>query len=245
MDGGQVCARINTALRSGRLLPVRRLLGVLSAAMIPLALLTASEAAAEDVPPATRYAVGSPAMLLAQDIARRHWGVTPCGGQVSVEWGSDEPSVNARSYWANPRSAYDAPELNVQCRVVFNTTMSYTWVKFCTVLVHEFGHLVGKPHGPDGPDVMSPIYRTPLPACAGEEPGVGASAIELRPAETMPAAPVEVGAPATTRRTKARTDRARARAQARRSQPRARAAAMPLRRYSGAHDGHGHHHHHH
>jgi len=32
--------------------------------------------------------------------------------------------------------------------------------------VHEVGHLVGHPHAADGRDVMSPVLRVPLGACA-------------------------------------------------------------------------------
>lgn len=127
-------------------------------------------ARADDVPPATRFAVGSPAMQLALGIAQANWGMDACGGQVTIEWGADEANINARSYWANPLSSYDNPDQNTQCRIVFNATMSFTWVKFCTVLVHEYGHLTGHPHGADGPDVMSPIYRAPLPACVASDP---------------------------------------------------------------------------
>jgi hypothetical protein len=48
--------------------------------------------------------------------------------------------------------------------------MTYSWPKFCTVLVHEYGHLTGHPHTVDGADVMSPIYRAPLPACTTADP---------------------------------------------------------------------------
>ena len=142
------------------------ILKALVLAVVSLALIGFGESArADDVPASIRYAVGSPGMLTAQDLARRSWGGDPCGGVIDISWGVDDPSINARSYWANPQSAYDAPTLNVQCRIVFNTLLSFDWPKFCTVLVHEYGHLAGHPHSVDGPDVMSPIYRAGLPAC--------------------------------------------------------------------------------
>ena len=35
---------------------------------------------------------------------------------------------------------------NVQCRIVFNRLIAYDWARFCTVLVHEYGHLAGRAH---------------------------------------------------------------------------------------------------
>lgn len=210
MDGGKVTSRIRRRLgRPSTLL-------ALSAALLPAAFLWAGEGAEADTAPASmRYGVGSTGMFVAQDLARRTWGVDPCGGQVEVVWGSDEPLVNARSYWANPRSAYDDPALNVQCRIVFNAALDFSWEKFCTVLVHEYGHLAGRPHGADGPDVMSPVYRAPLPDCA-------ATADPAAPA--APVATEVVDAPIRSRA--ARRPKARAAAQARTSssRPRARVA---------------------
>ena len=220
--------------RAGRRAGSARLLLAASVAMIPLAFATAGSGAAGDVPPATRFAVGSPAMATAQQIARAHWGVDACGGNVAVSWGVDDASINARSYWANPYSAYGHPHLNVHCRIVFNAEMAFTWPKFCTVLVHEYGHLVGRPHGPDGPDVMSPVYRAPLAACAIDEPGV--------PAAPAPAATPVVDAPAA-RTTTTRADRRSAARRARRTarakrRARARQASAALRRFSSADHAH-------
>jgi len=188
MVGGQGNSRIRAVVGSTKTLVV------LSVAMLAGALLGVTPSSrADDVPPATRFAVGSPAMQTALDIARANWGVDACRGQVAIEWGVDEANINARSFWANPVSSYDNPAQNVQCRIVFNSTMTFSWTKFCTVVVHEYGHLTGHPHTVDGPDVMSPIYRAPLPACTTADP----TAVP-EPAPTPTPAPVEVGAPATT-----------------------------------------------
>lgn len=127
---------------------------------------TAIPAAAEAQAPAERYAVGTPALQAAQQIARAHWGVDPCGGQVELVWADDEAAINARATWSNPVAAYGTPEHNASCRITLNPRIPFDWVKLCTVVVHEYGHLAGHPHGEDGPDVMSPLYRAPLPACA-------------------------------------------------------------------------------
>lgn len=164
----------------------RRALQVLGTVLL-LGAVTPSIAAA-DTPPAERFAVGSPAMATAQQIAVAQWGAMPCNGQVTFEWGTDDANINARSYWANPTSAYGAPALNVQCRIVFNSQMRFDWPKFCTVFVHELGHLAGHEHTADGPDVMSPIYRAALPACA-DTPDPSAVAAPSMAAAAMTSAP--------------------------------------------------------
>src|SRR4051812_45152555 len=104
-------------------------------------------------------------MQTAQAIARAHWGLDPCGGQVALSWSALAPMINATSTWTNPRSSYDNPDLNGDCRIEFNTGMDFDWEKFCTVVVHEYGHLAGRPHSPDPHDVMAAFYEDPLPEC--------------------------------------------------------------------------------
>ena len=115
--------------------------------------------------PSATFALGSQPMQAAQAIARQHWGVDPCGGQVAISWVSLAPTINATSTWTNPKSSYDNPDLNGDCRIEFNTGMDFDWEKFCTVVVHEYGHLSGKPHSPDVHDVMAAFYSDPLAEC--------------------------------------------------------------------------------
>jgi hypothetical protein len=228
-----VIARLTIGRRSLGLL-----LALLAALLVPALVATGR---ADDVPASVRYAVGSPAMLAAQSIAVANWGGSPCGGAIDISWGQDDPTINARSYWANPRSAYDDPQLNTGCRIVFNVSMAFTWEKFCTVLVHEYGHLSGRPHTADGPDLMSPIYRAALPACSGTpDPSAAPSAAApaAAPPAAAPAAPIVVDALAparsvTTKSTRTRTARPRARGKAAKAKT-ARAASAPLERFSSA-----------
>ncbi len=219
MDGDGKTARRRVGLRRSIALTA------ISLAMVPVALLAAG-AEAELPPASSRYALGSTGMVVAHDIALRHWGGEACGGRVEVVWGTDEPSINARSYWANPRSAYDHPQLNVQCRVVFNTALGFSWEKFCTVYVHEYGHLMGRPHVEDGGDVMSPIYRAPLEACAAT-PDPAAAPEPAAASRTL----TESDAPAAQPRRRP-SRRSAARALRRRSKARAAAAPGPLRTWS-------------
>lgn len=123
--------------------------------------------AASSGSPAARYAVGSPGMTAAVAIAARYWGAAACGGDVALSWSSaDPPSINARATWFNPVDPFAAPQLNHDCSIVFNANAWLPWPRFCTVVVHEWGHLTGHPHSDDPNDVMAAVMRAPSPACA-------------------------------------------------------------------------------
>lgn len=120
--------------------------------------------------PQSVFTIGSPAEQLAIQIAKTTWHTDPCGGQVTVEWGSLGADVNAQSSWTNPQSAYDNPELNGDCTVTFNPGADFDWKKFCTVMVHEYGHLAGNPHSPDPNNVMNAYYTVPIQSCVDQTP---------------------------------------------------------------------------
>jgi dienelactone hydrolase len=133
-------------------------------------LIAAAPAAARQAEPApgVRWAAGSPALRRAQTIATAYWGRPACGGRVSMSWAAQAPSLNAVASWDSPLPATGDPRDNTNCRIVLNTGATFTWPKLCTVVAHEYGHLLGHVHGADGLGVMSPMYRAPLPACATE-----------------------------------------------------------------------------
>jgi hypothetical protein len=116
--------------------------------------------------PAQQFAVGGAAMTVARQIADGYWGYDPCGSQVAISWAGLDPSINATSTWWNPSDAYANPQENNNCQVQFNTNQSFDWQMFCTVFVHEFGHLTGHPHINDQNNVMYPIYVQPIQQCA-------------------------------------------------------------------------------
>jgi hypothetical protein len=115
--------------------------------------------------PAQQFAVGGVAMNTARQIADAYWGFDPCSGQVAISWASLDPSINATSTWWNPSDAYANPQENNNCQVQFNTNQAFDWQMFCTVFVHEFGHLTGHPHVNDQNSVMYPIYVQPIGQC--------------------------------------------------------------------------------
>lgn len=116
--------------------------------------------------PAQRFAVSSAGMHAAQAVARAHWGVDPCGGELEIAWVALEPQVNGISSWTAFGGGYGDAETNEDCRIELNTKMAFSWAKFCTVLVHEYGHLAGHDHEGRSGQLMSAVYARPLAACA-------------------------------------------------------------------------------
>lgn len=147
------------------------------------ALFAAAPLAHAQSPAAVQYAVGSPAMAQALDIARRHWGTEPCGGQVDLAWDTLETRTNAAASWANPLGAYTRPASNVACSIRINAAASWTWEKFCTVVVHELGHLAGHAHVEDAHDVMATYYTQPLAACVTEKDPTAVAVAPLQSAK--------------------------------------------------------------
>ncbi len=131
----------------------------------------AASAAAVASADVTNFATDSAAMGQAETIAVKHWGAVPCGGSVSVSWAVLDPTVNASSDWWNPVAAYGNAPANAQCKITLNEVQAFDWPMFCTVMVHEIGHLVGQQHTTDKTSVMYPIYTAPIPECTGAPAG--------------------------------------------------------------------------
>jgi hypothetical protein len=146
-------------------LPSRIVLAVVVGALAVAGLLSATAVAG----PATRFAPASPtspAIAQAEQIARAYWGSDPCSGAVDVRWVRQAPDINALSTWATPATdPYGDPDANTDCTIDLNPAATFDWPKFCTVLVHEFGHLTGHDHDPRPGRLMSELYTTPLAQC--------------------------------------------------------------------------------
>lgn len=142
---------------------------VLAAGALLPAAVAQAESAADFVP-------GAPAFEAAAQIARDHWQATPCGGTVDIAWTGMSEVTNATSSWSNPVSAYDASEQNTRCQIAFNETLAWDWTRFCSILVHEYGHLTGHAHADDGADVMYAYYTRPVAACEAAAPAPPADA---------------------------------------------------------------------
>jgi hypothetical protein len=148
---------------------------------------TAGPALAAD--PAADFAPGTSPVAAAQEIAKTHWQANPCGGQVTLVWMALSASVNATSTWANPAGQYDAPEQNTSCQIAFNTALTWDWTRFCSILVHEYGHLSGHAHSPDAADIMYAFYEHPVDECVAAAPGQPATAPEIAAPAPAPAVP--------------------------------------------------------
>ena len=135
------------------------------AAACALAALALTPAVASAATPAAQWPAGGPAMQTAYDTAVRHWGATPCAGKVDFAWTAMDASFNAVSDWLATDPANAATFL--QCRISFNPNAEWDAAKFCTVMVHEVGHLLGHDHDHDHGHLMSEYYTTPLGACTG------------------------------------------------------------------------------
>ena len=148
------CLNSTTALRSG---------------LVALALLFAglAGAPAATASSAQEFPVGGAAFQRAVDVARAYWGAAPCRGEITYAWQGLEPLTNARASWSNPTDAWNNAGANFNCQVVFNTLTQYDFSMLCTVMAHELGHLLGRPHADRDGHLMSAIYSAPLPECGG------------------------------------------------------------------------------
>jgi hypothetical protein len=138
--------------------------------LLALALIVPTTRAAEPTEPIpdapARYAPGTPSMVTAMQIGAQRWGFMPCDGEIALSWREMPQGTNATSTWANPIAAYGRPEENSACQIAFSTAASFDWRKFCTVVVHELGHLAGMPHSERPDDIMAEYYDAADPTCA-------------------------------------------------------------------------------
>jgi hypothetical protein len=155
----------------------------------------------------------------AHGLAVAHWGVDPCGGQVTVAWAHMGAGINARSQWMS-NDIHNAATYS-QCSITYNLDVDWDWPKLCTVIEHELGHLAGHEHVSDPHDVMSPYYVYASPECAA---GASAPAALPAPATTAEAPAVTATASKATTKKKAKGKATKRRATTRSAKAKARAA---------------------
>lgn len=164
---------------------------------------------APGVPPAARWPIGGTALRTAMGLATEHWGFSPCGGRVTVTWTSLGAGVNAQSAWANDVDPYLQPSRNTDCEIELSASTEWDWVKLCSVVMHEVGHLAGHDHVDDPEDLMFPVYLSPAPECAATPEPVQAAPVAPATGPAPAAAPAAARprAEQATRRPPARTTR--------------------------------------
>lgn len=188
----------------------RLLVALLCAALLALSL--APVTARADDSPAARWPAGGSTLHLLLAMGADHWGMTPCGGKVSIRWGALDPSLNAQSSWVNPVDDFAQPSRNTDCEVTLSTATTWDWPKLCTVVIHEIGHLDGHDHVADPTDIMYFAYVQPAPECAAmaepAETGVPAAPAAPRAAATPPKKkPAKVAKAKVVKKTKAKRRR--------------------------------------
>src|SRR3954470_15748756 len=103
---------------------------------------------------------GSPQAKAAQDLAVKYWHQNPCGGDVSIGWAPMAWDTYANSSWETTSPG----DRMVNCRIEFNSRVTFSWSRFCTIMVHEYGHLIGLEHSKD-PDSVMFARPKPYPGC--------------------------------------------------------------------------------
>ncbi len=127
-------------------------------------------------------------LATAAKVAAQYWGATPCAGRITFitrqpRAAGLEANSSAWVTFASPLGANNlaAPaESYTDCTIAFArwrwptaASMRQDWAMFCTTMVHEWGHLLGRPHDTTPGSVMVPVftdYSSVPPLCSASTP---------------------------------------------------------------------------
>ena len=159
--------------------------GKATAVAITLAL-AATGAAGAAAGRRAHFSAGAGVIQAAYALAVGYWHRTPCAGNVAFSWTDAPGSRIATAYW----TAYGGgdPDRYRNCHIVLHRDAATDWPKFCTIVVHEVGHLTGHAHVRDRENVMYPFYVGPRGPCTRPQPAPA-------PDQTPPQAPAAPAPP--------------------------------------------------
>jgi hypothetical protein len=126
-------------------------------------------------------------------IARAAWPGSPCAGREAVHLAGDAALRAQAPAIAGPGESLNGMAEPDTCEVWLSSTM--TARTFCTVLVHEFGHLAGRGHTTTPGDVMNGEGDIDYAPCdrATEPPAAAQVEDELRSVLPAPRAAWKIG----------------------------------------------------
>jgi hypothetical protein len=109
----------------------------------------------------------------AASAARRYWGAVPCNGQITYvsrsplpagvdpttdAWATFSSSLGQNNLAAPASSYRNCAVTLARWRWPTAASMADDWDMLCTTVVHETGHLLGKPHDLRPGSVMAPVF---------------------------------------------------------------------------------------